>query len=554
MRSGLIVLATLVSLIVVAPARAGTYDVYSCRLPDGSPAPTVGWAGFDSENAELGLSATASNTCDGGGGLTASIPSYEPVGMAAGWSFTAPPATTIEGFEIFRAVRPGNLAQGGLEGYVASVGPWPPDVPGNGIDEQCLTGAGAIPLCEAGLGRPESALDQANRYQRQGLHAGRLTLGIGCWQRGSTGDPSCGASTQPNMVVFAAKLTLRDDSAPTVDVGLAEGSRVRGVVRVPATAADQGAGLTEVALVVDGAEVGRGPVDDLPDTCRPPFVEPAPCPSQRALSLPLDSRAFADGVHVVQVVVFDAVGNRSLSAPASVVVANVTPLDALSPAIGPNGRGATRFARLRAWLAGRSRRTDRTLAYGVTTSVEGQLTTSDGAPIRLATLQVEQRSIGVATAVRPVATVKTDVTGHFTYRVARGASRSVRFAYTAFPDDAGPVASAQVSVHVRAGVSLRASPARVRNGSVLTFRGRVLGERGTRRAVVTIYALSREGPRSRIPVETIRAAASGRFTYRYRFQSIPGPVVYRFEARVLKQTGFPYVEGASRPVAVHGRP
>jgi hypothetical protein len=109
-----------------------------------------------------------------------------------------------------------------------------------------------------------------------------------------------------------------------------------------------------------------------------------------------------------------------------------------------------------------------------------------------------------------------------------------------------------VTVHVRAGVSLKASPGRVRNGTVLTFRGRVLGERG-KRAVVTIYALTR-GPRPRIPVETLRAAASGWFTYRYRFQSIPGPVVYRFEARVLKQTGFPYVEGASRPVAVHGRP
>jgi hypothetical protein len=220
---------------------------------------------------------------------------------------------------------------------------------------------------------------------------------------------------------------------------------------------------------------------------------------------------------------------------------------------GPNGRGATRFARLRAWLTGRSRKTERTLAYGATTSVDGQLTTNDGVPIRGAILRVEQRAIGIASGTKPLATVTTDKAGQFTYRVARGASRSLRFSYTAFPGDAGPVASAQVSVHVRAGVSLKASPARVHNGTVLTFKGRVLGERGTRRAVVTIYALTR-GPRPRIPVETVRAAASGRFTYRYRFQSIPGPVVYRFEARVLKQTGFPYVEGASRPVAVHGRP
>jgi hypothetical protein len=93
----------------------------------------------------------------------------------------------------------------------------------------------------------------------------------------------------------------------------------------------------------------------------------------------------------------------------------------------------------------------------------------------------------------------------------------------------------------------------VRNGSVITFAGRVLGERGSRRAIVTIYALV-GGPRPRVPVETVRAAADGRFSYRYRFRSIVGPSVYRFEARVPKQTGFPYVEGASRPVVVRGQP
>ena len=266
-----------------------------------------------------------------------------------------------------------------------------------------------------------------------------------------------------------------------------------------------------MSLLVDGAEVAR-----LPAMCREPYVEPVPCPSHQDLSIPFDSRTVADVAHVVQVAVFDAAGNRTLSAPASVLVANGRA--SLSPLPGPNGGNATRFARLRAWFAGRSRRTARTLTYGAATSVEGQLTTSDGAAIGGATLQVEQRDIGVASRPRGIATVTTDAKGRFTYRVTRGASRSLRFSYTAFPGDTGPVASAQVAVHVRAGVSLKASPTRVRNGTVLTFTGRVLGERGTRRAVVTIYALT-SGPRPRIPVETFRAAASGRFTYRYRFRS-----------------------------------
>lgn len=114
-------------------------------------------------------------------------------------------------------------------------------------------------------------------------------------------------------------------------------------------------------------------------------------------------------------------------------------------------------------------------------------------------------------------------------------------------------ATARLTVRVRAGVTLRTSARRVRNGSALRFSGRVLGEPGTRRALVTIYALG-GGERKRIPVETVRAGSDGRFSYTYRFARIAGPSTYRFEARVPRQTGFPYLEGASKPVTVRGSP
>src|SRR4051812_49257560 len=117
MRSRLLLLATVVSLVVVAPARAGTYDVYSCRLPDGSPAPTGGWVPFGSETTSIGLSATVSDSCGEGGGLSASLPSFPSVGMEAGWRFTGPPTTRIEGFEIFRAVGSAPLPDGTVGGY-----------------------------------------------------------------------------------------------------------------------------------------------------------------------------------------------------------------------------------------------------------------------------------------------------------------------------------------------------------------------------------------------------------------------------------------------------
>jgi hypothetical protein len=550
MRSGLLVLAVLVPLISCASARAGTYDVYSCRLPNGSPAPANGWTPFATPAPEV-VTMTRDG-CATGGGLTVSLPSNVIADTDAGWTFTPPPATTIEGFRITRTLSRPGLPSGTANGYVASLDIWPPVDLDRDADEQCLIGQSVTQPCHPEQG--ESALLLAQAYERAGLHARQLTLGLVCWDSSSPAFPGCYATgiSPMELNIAAAKLTLRDDTAPAVQDSLAAGSKVRGVMRIPVTAADAGAGLMAMSLVVDGVEAGRQSLDDLPASCHQPFADLAPCPARRDVSMPFDSRAAADGTHVVQVAVYDAAGNRGLSGPVSVLVANGSVTS--SPLTGPNGgSSATRFARLRAWFTGRSRKSDRTLAYGATTSVEGQLTTTGGATIPNATLQVEQRDIGFASRPTGVATVTTDSKGHFTYRVARGANRTLRFTYTAFPGDVGPVASAQVSVHVRAGVSLRASPARVHNGTVLTFTGRVLGDRGTRRAVVTIYALA-SGPRKRIPVETFRAAASGRFEYRYRFRSIPGPVTYRFEARVLKQTGFPYVEGASRPVSVRGRP
>src|SRR3954470_17238583 len=106
MRSCYLVLAVLVPLVCCAPARAGTYDVYSCRVPDGSPAPAAGWVPFATGAEPTGLSATAADMCAAGSGLVASLPSYAPVGMESRWAFTAPSGTSIEDFEIFRTVSP----------------------------------------------------------------------------------------------------------------------------------------------------------------------------------------------------------------------------------------------------------------------------------------------------------------------------------------------------------------------------------------------------------------------------------------------------------------
>ena len=204
-----------------------------------------------------------------------------------------------------------------------------------------------------------------------------------------------------------------------------------------------------------------------------------------------------------------------------------------------------RLVRLKAWFLGKSRAVLRTLRFGERVVVEGVLTDAAALPVADAPLQVRERAIGVTSVAKPGAPLRTDAKGRFSYTPAAGPSRVIEVSYGA--------AVARVTVRVRAGVTLRTSTKHVRNGTKLRFSGRVLGERGTRRALVTIYALT-GGTRPRTPVETVRAGSDGRFSYSYRFARIGGPSVFRFEARVPKQTGFPYLEGVSPRVTVRGRP
>jgi hypothetical protein len=135
--------------------------------------------------------------------------------------------------------------------------------------------------------------------------------------------------------------------------------------------------------------------------------------------------------------------------------------------------------------------------------------------------------------------------------VPRGSSRQIRVGYRAYTLDDADAAAAELTLNVRAPVTLTVSPRRVRNGRVATFSGRLLQGPGQLGTQVTIYAL---GGRRAIPVETVPADRRGRFRYRYRFTSISGRTTFRFQAVVKTQPNYPYARGGSRRVSVKARP
>src|SRR5262249_53633731 len=78
----------------------GVYDVWGCRLPDGSPAPINGWAPSDPHGA--------TNSCGSpGGGMSAEFAAIGGVAptQLPRWVFTAPANLRIENFTLFRYAR-----------------------------------------------------------------------------------------------------------------------------------------------------------------------------------------------------------------------------------------------------------------------------------------------------------------------------------------------------------------------------------------------------------------------------------------------------------------
>jgi hypothetical protein len=150
-------------------------------------------------------------------------------------------------------------------------------------------------------------------------------------------------------------------------------------------------------------------------------------------------------------------------------------------------------------------------------------------------------------------TVTTRDDGRFSYRIARGPSRRLRFEYKAYSLDPAPVSSAEVTFGVRAGFRLRLRPRRVRNGQRVVFRGRLKGGPARKGARVSIDVLVPDA-RRRVPIGSVRADAKGRFRFAYRFRRTLVEARYRFQARLVAQPGYPYRGARSRRVSVEVRP
>lgn len=549
-------LVALFALLPAAPAEAGTYTYYSCRLPDGERAPAVGWtsvAGY--QNASNPVSDCGST------GLTVGLVGDrdQPVGARMSWVFTPPLDTTLQSFTVWRSMSA--IAAPEYNSSPGNMITWPDD-PITSAHDSCF----AVSHCTAT--GSSGSWDAAGNVFNSGEIADATHVYFTTMCGGITGwtCPARSSSPMSQMRVHAFRAYLDDSSAP--DVKSVGGSLVAtgtnsGRRSLSVRATDVGSGvyraLVEVrragqpsfdvlkAQVVDDNEGRCAPLDFDPST-QYEFKYPVPCKLSASGDLDLDSTKLPDGDHELRVVVEDASGNRSIAyGPAPFIVHN-------GPS-SPSGSGSGTSTRYSAGVTAsgapidgarivlRSKRTQK-LRYGRRKTIRGRLVNGDRSAIRGATVGVSRKIRRRGASRKRVARVRTGARGRFSYVAPVGMSRSLRFAYRSKPQTK-PVTAA-VRMLVRAKMSLRARSTHVRPYGTMQLRGRLFGKSLPKKgALIDVQVL--DGRKFR--TVAVRRARGGRIRFDYRFKRT-AHATFKIRAVMRSQAGVALTASKSRVVTV----
>jgi len=300
------VVALAVALLVPAAGSAGTYSVWSCTGPDGSGSPTDVW------RAEV-MNARFSNpvdNCASGGGLFAHLNGDfdHPANTAyVRWHFVAPENTSIAGYRMWRSARVSPTSYNATPVFWIA---WPVDAfDGANVKEPHCAGHEC-----SGLGDPAKPFDAGNLVTATNM-SGVTNLYVVASCGGTTGFICAAADSPPgqdavNFRIHGTDITMRDDLDPRLSGPsgtLIEPRRtLTGVHGVSVAAEDEGSGLYDILLEVDGQVVSAAPVSTNSGQCVKPFRVVVPCKLAATASASLDTATLADGAHSLRVIVRDA--------------------------------------------------------------------------------------------------------------------------------------------------------------------------------------------------------------------------------------------------------
>jgi hypothetical protein len=205
----------------------------------------------------------------------------------------------------------------------------------------------------------------------------------------------------------------------------------------------------------------------------------------------------------------------------------------------PNGSPAADRVVLTAFANSRS--ATQKVKFGKRVPITGRLRGPDGTPIANAILEVQTRTALPGAAVSAAGKVVTGSDGRFTYVAPAGPSRVVRIAYRSHSGDNSFADTSDVTLLVKAGVTIKATPKKVRNRHATIFAGKLLGKPISKRGVIVdLQVFFRHKWRTFGAPRTNRA---GKYRFKYRFMA--GAATWKFRARVRRESSYPYIEGYS---------
>jgi hypothetical protein len=525
-------------LVLVGPASAGSYRVWSCNTPAGKPTSVEGWTA-----SVIASYSAAGNNCGSGNGLDMLF-GFEPSVTHPGanfqgvtWQFAAPPATTIGQVALSRnfATYAGADSQAGA-GIGFYRGDFVLDTPH--LVGYCLSSQNCL-----GEGTDRISFDVAGET--------KFGFDASCYGPGGSAYCTGRAGGRAFNSAKAIAITLNDNTSPTagnpggtvLDAGPRSGKET-----LTFNAADTGGGVwTGEVKLGDTIVTPRTVIDTNGGRCAEVDVEaqvgnefgyPVPCKTSTvSANLSVPTTAVPNGTYVLTATVYDVALNAATVVSRRVTVDNGAAGE--SNAGGPNGSGGNPAAGDLV-LTSKTKKGKVSTHYGGKIDLAGRLVDASGVPITGAALDVFETVDSVAGAKTKVGTITTDAQGGFTFRPRTRGSRIVEFAYAERTGITTYKDTLAVPVSVSAGVSLKLSRKRAGRRQLVRFAGRVRVDPFPAKGVGVAIEV-RTGKKRWQVAKNVRARNAGAFSWSYRFSN-RGP--YEFRARVLSSGDL-----AARPAA-----
>jgi len=502
--------ALVAGAIAPSSASAGTYVVRECSTTGD------GHAGVPdavySTNGSLAF--TPASDCAGAPGVGVAIGTTGngwAGPLTASWSFVPPPGATINSVNFQRKNTSGGT-------YSALVSVCQPNGTCNGLSDN--TGGNFV----------------------------GTQFSPGGWTSFST-ILQCGATCNQGGLIYVRDLefTMLDAGSPTItSLGgdLVAGGERRGVENLVVDAADNGSGVAEASVRVNGAEVGARPQNPgCEKIINGSYGRMRPCSNVR-FEIPINTEnpPWQGGANRLEVCAYDLTTSGAPNAGCTtrtVIVEN-------SCQASGGGAGATA-------VDGGLQKGTGPITPQITVrstegaTVRGQLGGPAGSTTGANVCLYETVIDGSSTKRELTQIGKTKSDGTFAIQVPAGPSRKLDLIYR-FNNKV--VSRPNLLLNSVVVPNLRVQPKKVSNRQRVFFRGDLPGPNNDGRRV----ALQAKVGKKWRTFKTVKTDGKGRFEGLYRFTQTQGRVLYVFRAQVKRQAGYPYERGVSakRRVVVSG--